>query len=321
MHIAVVGAGAIGSVLATALSRAGDEVTLILRSAAVPEGGSLRLSVTLPENAEQWAILPATAALSDRPDLIILAVQTQEITEAIKALGEMADIPMVVLQAGPHAPDLARAAGAQHVFDALPLWSAIGAHGQAKIETEGPLAICDTDIEHPALTTVRSSWPTQPVADVVALRWTRLFVTLPQILTALTDLPLEEILEDRRCFNSALALWREGAQILTTDNTFLAPWPNVEFDKLQRIHSMPGIFAARVARRITLPTTTTPLQRDLAHQKTGEADELIGVFIQKGTTHNIPTPALSTMLSLIQTRAQQQRPFSREELSRAVARL
>ncbi|MBA3826157.1 MAG: NAD(P)-binding domain-containing protein, partial [Ktedonobacterales bacterium] len=98
MNIIIVGAGAIGSVVTVALARAGADVTALLRPDAVAESTSLRMQVAALGGAQQWAIVPIAATLSEEPDLVILCVPAHTLADACMVLAHLpAHIPVVAL--------------------------------------------------------------------------------------------------------------------------------------------------------------------------------------------------------------------------------
>jgi len=81
MNIAVIGAGAIGGVVAAYLKKAGEDVVLIGRSDQVDAINAHGLSLKGVRGAETIK-LPALTRLDKSYDLVIFAVKTQDIEEA-----------------------------------------------------------------------------------------------------------------------------------------------------------------------------------------------------------------------------------------------
>ncbi len=104
--IAVVGAGAIGSLIGGLLAHAGEEVTLVGRRAhieAIRENG-LRIDGVLGP-----LTIPVRAAetLDFRPDLVLLAVKTQDVeTVCDQAQAHIQSSTIVTLQNGVRSDDM-----------------------------------------------------------------------------------------------------------------------------------------------------------------------------------------------------------------------
>jgi 2-dehydropantoate 2-reductase len=107
MRIAVIGAGAIGSVLGGLLWRAGEDVGLVGRAAHVAAIRAAGLNVTGVLDGFN-ATPHAEERLSARPDLALLTVKTQDVVTALRDNAAMLHgVPIVVLQNGLRAEELA----------------------------------------------------------------------------------------------------------------------------------------------------------------------------------------------------------------------
>ncbi|HET7676445.1 MAG TPA: 2-dehydropantoate 2-reductase N-terminal domain-containing protein, partial [Candidatus Limnocylindrales bacterium] len=86
MRVAVVGAGAVGSLLGGVLAQAGHEVTLVRRRHAGPPGPST-LAIRRPDGSQHSVpvTVVAEAAAAATPELIVLAVKMPDLAAAISA--------------------------------------------------------------------------------------------------------------------------------------------------------------------------------------------------------------------------------------------
>jgi 2-dehydropantoate 2-reductase len=105
MKIAVVGAGAIGGLLAARLARSGEEVTVIARGAHLAAIRSRGLKLMNPDGTEQVADgLRATESCADAgpQDLVILAVKAYQIEALAPHMGPLFrdDTPVLTTQNG-----------------------------------------------------------------------------------------------------------------------------------------------------------------------------------------------------------------------------
>ena len=96
MKIAVIGAGAIGGVVAAYLKKAGEDVTLIARQSQVDVLNAKGLTISGVRGKETFQI-PALTALDKPYDLAIFAVKTQDIEEAFAHNSEYLETTPVVL--------------------------------------------------------------------------------------------------------------------------------------------------------------------------------------------------------------------------------
>ena len=105
--IAIIGAGAVGCGFGFLLTRAGREVTLIGRADQVRAIQTDGLQVEGYAGEHQVKI-PAAERLDFKPDLVLLAVKTQDVAGALREnLPWLTGVPVITLQNGVRGDDLA----------------------------------------------------------------------------------------------------------------------------------------------------------------------------------------------------------------------
>src|SRR5579875_3565202 len=108
MHIAIVGAGAIGCFLAARLSAPRRRVTLVGRPEQVEAITHDGLLVHDRRNGTRRYPIPAVTALEERPDLALLTVKTQDLAQACAEIRpHVSGVPVVTMQNGVQADDIA----------------------------------------------------------------------------------------------------------------------------------------------------------------------------------------------------------------------
>ncbi|MDO9398369.1 MAG: 2-dehydropantoate 2-reductase [Herbiconiux sp.] len=103
MRIAVIGAGAVGGVIAALADRAGHEVTVTARGEhlAVIRGRGLQLSGRWGEHLARPYAAELLDATAPRPDLALLCVKAQDASSALAANATALEgVPLVVVQNG-----------------------------------------------------------------------------------------------------------------------------------------------------------------------------------------------------------------------------
>jgi 2-dehydropantoate 2-reductase len=261
VRVAVIGAGAVGSVLGSLLWRAGEDVVLVGRAAHVAAIRAAGLSVEGVLGGFN-ATPHAEERLSAKPDLALLTVRTKDIVAALRDNAAMLEgVPVVVLQNSPRADELAAA-----VVPAARLVSAlVTLHAQrlapgrvALLEADGLLVGRPDGTTDELVERVRAlldkALPTTMSANIRGARWAKLIARLG------------EVLPDRDPYARSLAasLKREGTAV-----------------------------AERAGVRLE-PITGAPARR----RKGAEVDELNGEVVRAGARLGVPTPLNERVLAL-----------------------
>jgi 2-dehydropantoate 2-reductase len=338
VRIVVVGAGAIGSVLATALARAGEEVTLVVRARDVPSAGSLKLSVDDDGNSEQrWAIIPVISELTEAPDLIILAVKTHNVAEAANSvLRHIGDALVMTTQTGPRGDVIAGVAlGQARLVSCIPWFEAVLQEpGRASVVGESHLyvgaprgqpSVSDERVRA-LVAAFNQAMPTTLVPNITALHWTKLLLAVPQALSASTNVPVDNLMRDRRLIGLGVTLLREATRVLAKAEIDLAPLPGVDIARLRKFHTIPMMFATHAFRQQPLLMTASdgssnPTLQSLRRGRPSEIDYLNGEIVRLGAEHGIPTPANARIVDLIHTIERSGTFLSVDALAKATARL
>src|SRR5690242_16459929 len=107
-RIAIVGAGAVGGFLAARLSDQAHRITLVARAETAEALNRDGLLVRDREDTVTRYRLPAVTTLSERPDLVLLAVKTQDLARACRDIQPyLQGAPVVTLQNGVRADRIA----------------------------------------------------------------------------------------------------------------------------------------------------------------------------------------------------------------------
>ncbi len=121
--------------------------------------------------------------------------------------------------------------------------------GQVRAYGAGAIAIDARAPANAAVAALQRALQGTLVPDITALRWSHLLLSLPQALAAIMNTSVAALLEDRRGFNSVVALLREGTRVIESRGIDLASIPTIDMGKLRRLHSMMGFFASGMSGR------------------------------------------------------------------------
>ncbi len=195
-RVAVLGAGAVGTLLGGLLAASGAEVVLL--DPRVPDAGD-EIVVHEPDGRRvvarvRRASTPAELAAS--PDLVVLAVKTFDLAGALDDLRAWPSAPVLTIQNGVGAEDLVAAArpGIAHVAGSLTApversrpqeveWRGRGGIGLARVagDVDGLVAALVDDFGGAGL-------PARRISDARAMKWSKLLANLVgNALSALAD--------------------------------------------------------------------------------------------------------------------------------------
>lgn len=221
MKIAVIGAGAVGSLVGGLLSAAGEEVTLVGRGEHVRrinESG-LRLSGVGKER-----ILHPKAAtfLEERPDLLLMATKTQDLAEACREVAPLVseETPVITMQNGVRCDEIAREFfRPQQIIGCVVFFSASYLEpGEVRWQVRGHLIIGDPFVPDPerlrrVREVLKKALPVRISRDIRASRWTKLIFNLNNALPAITGLPMQRIYFSPDTAAIPLRMMREGMEV------------------------------------------------------------------------------------------------------------
>lgn len=309
MKVAVVGAGAIGSLVGGLLAERGADVTLIGRALhvrAIRQWG-LHLGGAVEDRTIR---LKAKETLEERPDLAILAMKTQNLAEACRSVAPLVgESPVVTMQNGVRCDEIARRFFAPEQIVSCVVFSMATflEPGRVDCQVRGWLTIGDPFVSRPSRlqdvrATLQKALPVHVSRNIGATRWTKLIGNLNNALPAVTGRSLQEIYFSRSTYGLPLRLMREGLETVTKAG--------------MRTDRSPQALAMRVAARLPEPVPIA-LFRALARTRLGkismfgstwqsivrgsptEIDYLNGEIVALGREAGYPTPYNARVVQLV----------------------
>ena len=287
MKHAILGAGAIGGLMATALSSIGDEVTLIVRVGKVAAHPTT-LSV---ENAAGKITAPVkvTARLTEPVDVLWIATKTYQLEDALGTVQATAGIIVPLLNGVDHVALLRARFGQDRV---VPGTIAVEAERSApgkfvyRSQVRLNIAASGEPVLKDTIERLRGlGWTCQFIASEPTLLWTKLSFLEPfALVTAASGKNLGEILADpewKARFESAIqeacaVATKEGAQVDgTKGTTAFANFP---------------------------PTMRASMAKDLDAGRRLELDGIAGPVLRGGEQYGVPTPVSTSLVEMIKAR-------------------
>lgn len=314
-QVTVLGAGAIGCGIASALAGAGSRPLLVSdwaeHLAALRRDG---LAVVGRDGTRRFAVdAQTTAELRAGPTLplVYVAVKCGGTGSAADLLADLLapDGVVVSMQNGFTVDELAGRLGAGRVVGGSPNFSAErSAPGVVTLtSTAAELVVGETDgrasrrIEAVAARTRSPGWTTTVSDNVVGVLWAKLIAnSVVNSLSVVGGWTVGQLMEDDTGRAVALAMLAEAARVVAAADLHLAPMPTLDVPRLLAEAAEGRPAAAERLRafgRLFAQARVSSLQDVLAGRRT-ELPYLTGRLVGLGSANAVATPVTSHVLDL-----------------------
>jgi 2-dehydropantoate 2-reductase len=328
IKIAIIGAGAVGCGLGFLLNRAGREVTLIGRADQVAALRSHGLRVE-GYAGERTLPIPAAERLDFEPDLVLLAVKTQDVTGALRENRTfVGGAPLVTLQNGVRSDELAaELLPKEQILSAVVLLHAnYLSPGSVALMYEGglilgrPFGPRDALLERTA-EVLQQAIPTRISDNIRGAHWLKLITNLNNALPALIDGTFHQVYGDPFLASLAVRIMREGLTVAKKAGIRLESLPDVSVGLTRLVRFLPVRLAAKVAAaRVERMKTAWPLLgstlQSLRRKRATEIDYLNGEVAALGEKVGVSTPLNAKIVDLIRQVERTGTFFSADEIRR-----
>ncbi|MFC1593907.1 ketopantoate reductase family protein [Candidatus Omnitrophota bacterium] len=310
MKIAVIGAGAIGSLVAGYLKKAGSDVVLVSRSYAagdIIEKG-LRISGVWGESTFSVYVVDK---LQEKPDVAILAVKTQDVEEALKNnLEFLKDTCVMTTQNGIQADTMcSNYIPKENIVSSIVMFgSTCLKPGRIVHNFEGDWIIGkrftknDETIEK--LQEIFAKSFNVVVSDNVAgMKYTKVFINANNCVPAIVGVSMQEVFSDVEMSRIGIAIWREGLEVVRQAGIQLESLPSFPVGRLTKLTSMPLEAAAKVFSEIMVNLSKDPLYgsilQSIKRGKPSEIDYINGEFVAIAQQNNISAPLNEKLVAMV----------------------
>ena len=299
--IAVVGAGAIGNLLAALWVRAGEDVTLVVRPNRVE---SLRASGLRTSGiAGEFHVTPKVAAeIPAGTDYAVFTMKTQDLAEAVRTLNQsLGSATVVTTQNGVRAREIVLAErGVEPITATLLLNSSTLEPGTVRYNRAADTVLGATHAEKrhtlPELKRLFELVAPVFVTDQIeSAMWSKLVINaLTNSIQALTNKPLNECVRDPAISDFAVAQLKESFSVVRAAGIPLINMPGAPMKLFSRLLALPSFVGKSILRKnlgqdeqAMLMTSTV---QSLLRKQPTEIDYLNGEFVRLGEKINFPTP-------------------------------
>ena len=330
MRIAIIGAGAVGSVLGSLLWRAGEDVVLVGRTAHVAAIRAAGLNVQGVLGGFN-ATPHAEVRLSAKPDLALLTVKTQDVVTALRESAAMLKgVPVVVLQNGLRSEELAATIvpADQLVSGVVSLHAQYLVPGHVVLMQSEGLLIGRLNGENDELVdrvrrTLDKAVPTAITSNIRGARWTKLIVNLSNALPALCDASFRQVYKALFLRRLAVRLMREGIAVAERAGIPLESLPGASVPPVRLAALLPAALAGAVAARAAAKLETRwsvkgSTWQSIARARPTEIDYLNGEIVRMGRKLGVSTPLNELVVKLVERVAADRRYLTPRDIEQAV---
>ncbi len=325
MKIAVIGAGAIGGLVAGYLKFKEADVSLISRPQAkdiIKERGLTISGARGNINVK----IDVSDSLNYYPDLAILAVKTQDIIRAIRDNSEfLKDSIILTIQNGVQAEHIvARYLPKENIISSIIMFGSTSLNpGEITHNFDGDWVIGKVLSKNdPKVLKVRQAleniFPVQIVENIQGMKYLKVFVNASNCLSGILGLSMQEAFRDLDISRIAIGIWKEGLNIITKAGVKLESLPDFNLERLTKLTSMPTDEAAKIFSGIMVNLSRVPLYgsilQSIKRGRPSEIDYINGEFISLAKINGAPVLLNEKLVEMVHKVEKGGKFFTKAEL-------
>jgi 2-dehydropantoate 2-reductase len=310
VKIAVVGAGAIGALVAGYLNQKGVTVTLIGKDKDVAAIGGHGLQI---EGVRGSFVVPVkvTSRLEANNDLIILAVKTQDIVSTMKINAPaLANAMVLTVQNGVRAEEIVTEfVPRDRIISSIVMFGATYLEqGKVVHNFEGDWilgkAFAPNDNALKSISELLANAFPAPVKDNISgMKWLKLFLNMNNCLPAVTGKSMQETFAEIEIAELSIRLWQEALRVVDKAGIELGSLPDFPVDRLRGLAAMPIAEASKIYSQIMTGLSKEPLYgsilQSIKRGRPSEIDYINGEIVRLGEGIAVPTPLNKMMVELV----------------------
>ena len=290
MKIAVIGAGAIGSLVAAYLVKAGKDVVLVGRQDQIEAIASRGLCVK-GAKGEEIVKVKSISRLDKRYDLVIFTVKTQDMEYAYQENSDFLEDNLVLTtQNGVQADNiLSSHIEREKLFSSIVMFGATYIKpGEVVFNFEGDWIIGKPFMPiGPKVVEIadelKNAFPVVISEDITGMKWLKLFVNFNNCIPALTGKSMQETFGDLDFCRLSVLLLQEGVDIVRKAGMQLVSLPQFPKERVLGLVNMPLDQAAGIIHKTLTSLSKEPLYgsilQSIMRKRTSEIDFINGEVI------------------------------------------
>jgi len=326
MKIVVIGSGAIGSLVAAYLKEKGADIYLVARKEAVDAINSSGIKVSGARQGHK-VMVTAHSQLISKPDLLILAVKTQDIECALKDNAAfLKDSLLLTTQNGIAADEIAaRYIPKDRIISSIVMFGSTYIEpGLVVHNFEGAWIIgrpfakgADQQLIDVSLA-LDEAFPTTISDDIIGMKYMKIFVNANNCIPAILGLSMQEAFADLDVSRISIGIWKEGFDIICKSGINLVSLPGFPLENVTKMICMPAQQAAGIFSGIMLKLSKDPLYgsilQSIKRGRRSEVEFINGAFTALAVKNGLKAPLNTKLIELVHAVEETGQFFTKEEL-------
>lgn len=310
MQIAVIGAGAIGGLVAGYLKHKGQDVFLVGRAesvSAITKDG-LRISGSRGNLSVHIDIF---TRLNKAVDVVILAVKTQDIEKVLREnLQYLKTAAVVSTQNGIQADTmLAKHLPKENLISSIVMFGSTYVEpGKIVHNFEGAWIVGRPFVKNDDMLKNLSAvldkiFPTVISDDIAGMKWLKLFVNANNCVPAILGKSMQETFSNVELCKLSMRIWQEGLTIIKKCGITLVSLPDFPLERLIKLTSLPLDESAKIYSGIMTNLSRQPLYgsilQSIKRNRNSEIDYINGEFVALAKASGIEAKLNERLVSLV----------------------
>ncbi len=332
MKIAVIGAGAIGNLVAGYLKLKGQDAVLVGRTDSVSVIKEKGLQISGIRNNFNIQI-DVSERLSQNSGLAILTTKTQDVEGAVKEnLRFIEGAAILTTQNGMHADSIvSKYIPKENIISSIVMFGATYLEpgkvvhnfegnwimGRISGENDGDVAKVSE--------VLNKIFPTIVTENIQGMKYLKIFVNANNCIPAILGVSMQEAFSDIDISRISIAIWKEGLEVVSFSGINLVSLPDFPLERLTKLTSMPITEAAKIFSGIMTNLSKEPLYgsilQSIKRGRTSEIDYINGEFVRLAKDNNVGAPLNKKLVKMVHQVEQTKRFFTKEELLNKIKRL
>lgn len=343
MKIAIIGAGAIGGLVAgyleaqrqkTGIVPEGEcpclyNVSLIGRPSSVKAIRDNGLSISGVRGTLDVKV-DILRRLEEKADLAVLAVKSQDVESAIKDnLSFIKDAQVLTTENGIRADDIvSKYIPKENIISSIVMFGATLLTPAGVIHNfEGSWIIArafvkndDKVIEIAGF--LNKIFPAIVAEELKGMKYLKIFVNANNCLPAILGVSMQEAFSDINIARISIGIWKEGLEIVRRAGIELVSLPDFPLERLTKLAALPILEAARIFSGIMLNLSKEPLYgsilQSIKRGRASEVDYINGEFTRIAKENNLRASLNEKLVEMVHEVEGTGKFFSKEQLLEAV---